>query len=115
MDGWSFTDIARLPDVALTERAEIFEESRNSCIPPLQALANTMAMIPKKQGHKTIGILATFHRLLMQLGSSSLDAHATAKAFKSGNARAGCSAIQSSEDRALQAELGRKSDAPNVD
>ena len=81
------------------------ETASGTAVPPMQALFNIMAMIPKKVGHRTIGILATFHRILMQLETEEIAAFTKANAYCKDTATAGASAVHSSEMRAAEAEL----------
>ena len=53
-DLWAFREIGNMPDNILTELADILSDARDLATPPLQALLNAMATIPKKVGHRTL-------------------------------------------------------------
>ena len=104
-DLWAFRDIAHMPDHALAALGKIMATAAGTAVPPLQALFNIMAMIPKKTGHRTIAIMATFHRILMQLETEEIKTFTEANAYCKDTATAGASAVHSSEMRAAEAEL----------
>ena len=60
IDGRSFVGMARLPDHALDKLVEMLEEVRAAYRSPLHVLLHMVAMIPKKKGPHSIGILRTF-------------------------------------------------------
>ena len=77
-------------------------------MPPLQALTNIMASIPKKDGgSRTVAIASTIYRLMMELDNDEVAAFEAANAYEYDSATAGASAVAAAEDRALAAELAR--------
>ena len=108
IDNWSLKEIALMPDPILTSLADILSEMRDSGIPPLQALTNIMASIPKKDGgSRTVAIASTIYRLLMEMDNEEVAAFEAANAYHHDSAAAGASAVAVAEDRAMEAELAR--------
>ena len=97
-----------MPDPILESLAGILCEVRDSTTPPLQAMTNIMASIPKKGGgSRTVAIASTIYRLLMELDNEEVAAFERANAFEHDSATAGASAVAAAEDRAMEAELAR--------
>ena len=108
IDNWSLKEIALMPDPILESLAGILSEVRDSTTPPLQAMTNIMASIPKKDGgSRTVAIASTIYRLLMELDNEGVAAFEAANAFEHDSATAGASAVAAAEDRAMEAELAR--------
>ena len=65
-----------------------------------------MATLPKKDGGaRTVAVAATLYRLLMQLDNEQMEAFEAREAFENDSAKAGASAVDAAEDRALEAEI----------
>ena len=110
IDNWSLKEITLMPDPILESLAGILSDMRDSTVPPLQALVNIMASIPKKDGgSRTVAIASTIYRLLMELDNDQVAAFEAANAYKHDSATAGASAVAAAEDRAMEAELARLS------
>ena len=105
-DAWTFTEIALMPDEVLDSLGKILSEIRHLAVPPLQAMTNIMATLPKKcGGTRTVAIAATIYRLLMELDNEEVAEYERLNAFSGDSATAGASALRAAEDRALEAEL----------
>ena len=95
-----------MPDAALYSLGKILSQMQNSAIPPAQVLTNIMATLPKKDGGtRTVAVAATLYRLLMQLDNEQMEAFEAREAFENDSAKAGASAVDAAEDRALEAEI----------
>ena len=95
-----------MPDAVLRPLGDLLADIQNDAVPPLQALQNIMATLPKKDGGtRTVAIATTIYRLLMQLDNEELEAFEADNAFKNDSAKAGASAVIAAEDRALEAEI----------
>ena len=108
-DDWLFTDIACLPEPILNALADMFNNCKNNCknnaVPPWQAMLNLLSMLSKALRHRTVAILSTFYRLLVAAGDDDIEQDDKLNAFEHDSAQPGASTIESSEHRALQAEL----------
>ena len=105
-DNWMLAEITLMPDVVLRPLGELLADIQNDAVPPLQALSNIMATLPKKDGGtRTVAIATTIYRLLMQLDNEELEAFEADNAFANDSAKAGASAVIAAEDRALEAEI----------
>ena len=107
-DSWTLTELIKMPEVALTELGKLLSDIQFQAIPPLQAMTNIMATLPKKDGGtRTVAIASTVYRLLMELDNQEVAAFEAAEAFECDSAKAGSSAIVAAEDRALETELAK--------
>lgn len=106
VDGWNFKDIGAMPQTVLTELGKILGQMKRSFCAPVRLYLNLMASLPKKTGGvRTVAILPTLYRLLMQLDNQRLDKFEKENAYRLDSAKAGASAVKAAEDRALEAEL----------
>ena len=97
-----------MPEPILETLALILTDMRNGSVPPLQALTNLMASIPKKDGgSRTVAIASTIYRLMMELDNEEVAAFEAKNAYTNDSAKAGASAVAAAEDRALEAELAK--------
>ena len=73
-DNWMLAEITLMPDVVLRSLGELLADIQNDAVPPLQALSNIMATLPKKDGGtRTVAIATTIYRLLIQLDNEELE------------------------------------------
>ena len=108
VDHWTLAEIALMPDQVLRSLGDLLADIQNDSIPPLQALTNIMATLPKKDGGaRTVAIATTIYRILMELDNEELEESEKTNAFRNDSAKAGASAAIAAEDRALEAELAR--------
>ena len=97
-----------MPNIVLTELGKLLSDVQFQAIPPLQAMTNIMATLPKKYGGtRTVAIASTVYRLLMELDNQEVAAFEAAQAFECDSATAGSSAIVAAEERALETELAK--------
>ena len=97
-----------MPDAALYSLGKILSHVQNSAIPPAQVLTNIMATLPKKDGGaRTVAVAATLYRLLMQLDNDQMEVFEAREAFENDSAKAGASAVDAAENRALEAEIAQ--------
>jgi hypothetical protein len=109
-DSWALREIALMPDAVLYSLGELLSGIQNSAIPPLQMMCNIMATLPKKDGGtRTVAIASTLYRLLMQLDNDSMQEFENRVAYSKDSAKAGASAVDAAEDRALEAEIAAAS------
>ena len=56
-------EIAVMPDPVLQTMGELLADIQHDAVPPLQALTNIMATLPKIDGGHTVAIATTIYRL----------------------------------------------------
>ena len=67
-----------------------------------------MATLPKKDGStRTVAIVASLYRLLMELDKEEVKLFEKHNAFENDSATKGASAVHAAEERAVAAELSR--------
>lgn len=111
IDHWSFTEMADLPDSALSKFGLLLAVIKGTSVPPMQCFLNLMATFPKNTGGtETVAIAAILYRFLTDLEDESLVAYEKDNAFENDSAQQGISAIVSSEDRAFHAKPSKSHD-----
>ena len=99
-----------MPDVILEPLIDLLISIRDIAVPPTQVLSNLMSTLPKKDGGvRTVAIVGTLYRLLMEVGNLSMNEFESKVAFVDDSAKSGASAVLAAEDRAFEAELAAMS------
>ena len=111
MGQWKFKYFQAMPDIIFEEFGKMMLTYRRTMVMPLQTYHNVMATLPKKAGGvRTVAITTTIYRLLMELDDNRLKDFEKKEAFCNDSARAGASALQTAEERALDLELAQLQD-----
>ena len=106
VDNWSFVCISCMPSPALTKLGKLLRKSKLSMVCPIQVYLNILASLPKKTGDtRTVAIMATYYRLLMELDNQRLEDFEEKHAYCKDSAKKGASAEYAAEERALEAEI----------
>jgi hypothetical protein len=105
-DGWSFRHIQCMPAPVLEDLGAVLWKAKTKMICPIQVYLNLLASLPKKTGDtRTVAIMASFYRLLMELDDQRLVEFEEKNAYKNDSARRGASSVAAAEERALEAEV----------
>ena len=93
-----------MPEPALNKLGKLLRKSKLNMVCPIQVYLNILASLPKKTGDtRTVAIMATYYRLLMELDNQRLEDFGENNAYCKPSLRKEASAEYVAEERALEA------------
>ena len=106
-DALQLRRIANLPDIALEQLGRLFRQSLATLTIPMQDLLNVLCLLGKTSGgSRTIAIMVSFYRALMNFFCPAIRDCDVAKGTFWDSALAGNSSLRAAVERALNVENG---------